>query len=193
MQALKWYITCRYTSLFCPVKVNILCWFPFVFYCFVTCLTGYFSGCNLATLRSFCGSRSHMCLLFELLLQILVKWSEGFHYRRRHPTYISWMYFGQIMVKSTQFEQNWLFFFCFVLFFVCLCVFVFVLFLFFCFVLFFWYEIGILMGWGWNLNENKIGIAKSQYSKSGRHIHIPNILKTPSLSYYLVLVLFLWQ
>ena len=60
MQALNWYMICGYSSLFCPAKINILCWFSFVFYCFVACLTGYISVCNLATLRSFCGSRSHI-------------------------------------------------------------------------------------------------------------------------------------
>ena len=60
MQALKWYMVCGYSSLFYPVQIIILCWFTFVFYCFVTCLTGYISVCKLATLRSFCGSRSLM-------------------------------------------------------------------------------------------------------------------------------------
>ena len=61
MQALKWYMICEYCSLFCPAKINILCWFSFVFYCSVTHSTGYISVYKLATLHSFCGSRSHMC------------------------------------------------------------------------------------------------------------------------------------
>ena len=60
IQTLKWYIICGHSSLFCPGKVDILFWFFFVFYCFLTCLTSYISVCQLATLRSFCGSRSHM-------------------------------------------------------------------------------------------------------------------------------------
>ena len=31
--------------------------------------------------------------------------------RRRSPNYINWVYFGQIIVKSTQFDQNWVLFF----------------------------------------------------------------------------------
>ena len=53
-------MTCGYSSLFCPTKINILCWFSFVFYFSVICLTGYISVYKLATLRSFCGSRSHL-------------------------------------------------------------------------------------------------------------------------------------
>ena len=60
MQALKWCMICGYSSLFCPAKINSLCWFSFIFYCFVTCLTGYIFVCKLATLRSFCDSRSHI-------------------------------------------------------------------------------------------------------------------------------------
>ena len=55
-----------YCSLFCPAKVNILCGFSFVFYCSVTCLTGYIAVCNLATLRSFCGSGSHLRKLTQV-------------------------------------------------------------------------------------------------------------------------------
>ena len=51
---------CGYSSLFCPSKFNMLWWFSFVFYCFVACLTGYISVYKLATLRSCCGSRSHI-------------------------------------------------------------------------------------------------------------------------------------
>ena len=36
---------------------------------------------------------------------------RGFHQRRRSPNYINWMYFGQIIVKITQFGQNWVLFF----------------------------------------------------------------------------------
>ena len=39
MQALKWCMICGYSSLICPAKFNMLCWFSFVFYCFVACLT----------------------------------------------------------------------------------------------------------------------------------------------------------
>ena len=41
MQALKWYMICECSFLFCPAKINILCWFSFVFCCFVTFLTGF--------------------------------------------------------------------------------------------------------------------------------------------------------
>ena len=43
--------------------------------------------------------------------QNLVKRSGGFHQRRRSPNYINWVYFGQIIVKSTQFDPNWVLFF----------------------------------------------------------------------------------
>ena len=35
----------------------------------------------------------------------------GFHQRRRSPNYINCVYFGKIIVKSTQFGQNWVLFF----------------------------------------------------------------------------------
>ena len=35
----------------------------------------------------------------------------GFYHRRMSPNYINWVYFGQIIVKSTQFGPNWVFFF----------------------------------------------------------------------------------
>ena len=35
----------------------------------------------------------------------------GFHQRRRSPNYINWVYVGQVIVKSTQFGQNWMIFF----------------------------------------------------------------------------------
>ena len=63
MQVLKWYMICGYSSLFCPAKIDILWWFSFVFYCSVSCLTGYISVYKLATLRSFCDSRSHISKL----------------------------------------------------------------------------------------------------------------------------------
>ena len=56
---------CGYSSLFCPAKINILCWLFFVFYCSVTWLTGYISVYKLATLRSFCGSRSHIYIKYN--------------------------------------------------------------------------------------------------------------------------------
>ena len=42
MQASRWYMICEY-CLFCSAKIDILCWVSFVFYCSVTCLTGYIS------------------------------------------------------------------------------------------------------------------------------------------------------
>ena len=68
MQALKWYMICAYCSLFCSAKIIILCWFSFVFYYFVTCLTDYISVCKLVTLHSFCGSRSHvgLCMWYAI-------------------------------------------------------------------------------------------------------------------------------
>ena len=41
---------CGYTFLFCPANIITLCWFFFVFYCFVTCVTGYTCICKLATI-----------------------------------------------------------------------------------------------------------------------------------------------
>ena len=48
---------------------------------------------------------------WDAILQNLVYWSVPFHQRWRSPKYINWVYFEQIMVKSTQFEQNWVLFF----------------------------------------------------------------------------------
>ena len=74
IQSLKWHIICGYSSLFCPAKINILCWFSFDFYCSVTCITGYISVYKLTTLRSFCGSRSHISPRIQesILTKILV-------------------------------------------------------------------------------------------------------------------------
>ena len=44
------------------------------FYCFVTFLTGYISVCKLATLRSFCGSRSQMLIVAHALPVGLAIW-----------------------------------------------------------------------------------------------------------------------
>ena len=60
MQVLKWYMICGYSPFFCPAKIDVLCWFSFVLYCSVTCLTGHISVYKLVTFRSFCGRRSHI-------------------------------------------------------------------------------------------------------------------------------------
>ena len=67
----------------------------------------------------------------------------GFHRRRRSPNYINWVYFGQIIVKSIQFGQNW--------------------------VLFFgkWYSPTD----GWEIRQ-KIDIQKFRFSKSCGHIQV---------------------
>ena len=56
---------------------------------------------------------TYMCLPFGALFREI--WYSdrggGFHQRRRSPNYINWVYFGQIVVKSTQFDPNWVLFF----------------------------------------------------------------------------------
>ena len=56
------------------------------------------------------GIRICACLLghFFAKFGIAMGW---FHQRRRSPNYINWVYFGQIIVKSTQFDPNWVLFF----------------------------------------------------------------------------------
>ena len=71
-----WLISTHMWVLFWPSKINILGRFSFVFYCFVAFLAGYISACKLATLHSFCGSRSHiihswMCSGTSLLYKIV--------------------------------------------------------------------------------------------------------------------------
>ena len=56
------------------------------------------------------GIRICACL-FERFFAKFVKAIGGFHQRRRSPHYKIWVYFGQIIVKSTQFDQNWVLFF----------------------------------------------------------------------------------
>ena len=93
---------------------------------------------------------SHMCLPFGALFHEI--WYRdgggGSHQRRRGPNYIKWVYFGQIIVKSTQFGQNW--------------------------VLFFrkWYTDR------WEFRQKiGTGIEKVRISMSGRHIHIMILVK----------------
>ena len=54
---------------------------------------------------------TYMCLTFGMLFREIWYSDWGFHQRRRSPNYISWVYFGQIIVKSTLFGQNWVLFF----------------------------------------------------------------------------------
>ena len=51
------------------------------------------------------------CLLRHFFTKFGIAIWVGFHQRRRSPNYINWVYFGQIIVKSTQFGQNWALFF----------------------------------------------------------------------------------
>ena len=54
---------------------------------------------------------TYMCLSFGVLFREIWYSDWGFHQRQRCPNYITWVYFGQIIVKSTQFGQNWVHFF----------------------------------------------------------------------------------
>ena len=56
------------------------------------------------------GIRICACLLGHFFAKFGIE-IGGFHQRRRSPNYINWVYFGQIIVKSTQFDQNWVLFF----------------------------------------------------------------------------------
>ena len=56
------------------------------------------------------GLRICACLLGHLFAKFGIA-IGGFHQRRRSPNYINWVYFGQIIVKSTQFDPNWVLFF----------------------------------------------------------------------------------
>ena len=57
------------------------------------------------------GIRICACLLGALFREIWYSDRGGFHHRRRSPNYINSVYFGQIIVKSTQFDPNWVLFF----------------------------------------------------------------------------------
>ena len=54
---------------------------------------------------------TYMCLPFGKLFREIWYSDRRFHQRWRSPNYTNWMYFGQIIVKSTQFDQNWVLFF----------------------------------------------------------------------------------
>ena len=56
------------------------------------------------------GIRICACLLGHFFTKFGIA-IGGFHQRRRSPNYINWVYFGQIIVKSTQFDPNWVLFF----------------------------------------------------------------------------------
>ena len=60
MQASKWYMTCGYWCLSWPSTTKFFCKISFVFYCFMSLNISYISVCILATLRSFCDSKSHI-------------------------------------------------------------------------------------------------------------------------------------
>ena len=55
------------------------------------------------------GIRICACLLGHFFAKFGIA-IGGFHQRRRSPNYINWVYFGQIIVKSTQFDPNWVLF-----------------------------------------------------------------------------------
>ena len=58
------------------------------------------------------GIRICACLLGHFFAKFgIAIGGGGFHQRRRSPNYINWVYFGQIIVKSTQFDPNWVLFF----------------------------------------------------------------------------------
>ena len=73
----------------------------------------------------------------------------GFHYRQRCPSYINWVFVEHISIKSTQFEQNWVFL-------VLSCT--------------------KLVHW-WVINGDQNRYRESQNFKSGRHIHIQKFSK----------------
>ena len=54
---------------------------------------------------------TYMCLPFKVLFREIWYSDRGFHQKRRSPNHINWVYFGQIIVNSTQFGQNWVLFF----------------------------------------------------------------------------------
>ena len=56
------------------------------------------------------GIRICACLLGRFFAKFGIA-IGGFHHRRRSPNYRNWVYFGQIIVKSTQFDPNWVLFF----------------------------------------------------------------------------------
>ena len=87
-------MTCRYSSLFCPTKINILCLFSFVFCCSLTFLKAYISLYKLPTLRSFCGSRSHLNFIPPLCKILIQSATEG-------------------IAKSTEVWRHQIFFFAF--------------------------------------------------------------------------------
>ena len=54
---------------------------------------------------------TYMCLLLGCFFTKFGLAIRGFHQRGRSPNYTNWVYLGQIIVKSTQFGQNWVHFF----------------------------------------------------------------------------------
>ena len=72
-----------------------------------TCkISGFFPG-GVLTLTWY----TYMCLPFGApFREIWYSDQGGFHQKRRSPNYINWVYFGQIIVKSTQFDPNWVLF-----------------------------------------------------------------------------------
>ena len=55
-----------------------------------------------------------LCLPFGVIFHEIWYGDRGgglVHQRWRSPNYINWVYFGQIFVKSTPFDQNWVLFF----------------------------------------------------------------------------------
>ena len=57
------------------------------------------------------GIRVYVPTSLGAILWNLVRQSVDFLQRWKSPNYMNWVYFEQIMVKSTQFEQNWVLFF----------------------------------------------------------------------------------
>ena len=52
-----------------------------------------------------------MCLPFGAPFREIWYSDRGFSSETKKPNYINWVYFGQIIVKSTQFDPNWVLFF----------------------------------------------------------------------------------
>ena len=90
-----------------PISVSYhLCVFCFVL--FSPVFSRNHSGGGVLTLTWY----TYMCLPFGALFREIWYSDRVFFYqRRRSPNYINWVYFGQIIVKSTHFDQNWVPFF----------------------------------------------------------------------------------
>ena len=85
--------------LFKSCTLNLLA----TFWLFMGCLLGW----GILTLTWY----TYMCLPFGRFFAKFGIAIGGLHQRPRSPNYINWVYFGKIITKSTQFDQNWVLFF----------------------------------------------------------------------------------